>query len=178
MRTTAVERAKRFPLGWIAAAILGCALAGVGMAAISRPTSLLAGAQSGPPPLDSVWAQLYHAKMVDTEDAWRAVITNFPKESIYYHNLAKQGLVYYYIRTQEFNKAIKPLEDLAGQEDSSAFGLAGLVVVYSKLHDDRKAGDANQRLTSDMRTALKKQAPQMAELLDKADDRLASREGQ
>lgn len=176
MKTAAVERAKRFPLRWVAAAVLGCALLGAAFAAVTRPASLLAGAQSGPPQRDSVWAQLYHAKQVDTEAAWRAVITNFPKERIYYHNLAKQGLAYYYIiRTHEFEKAIQPLEDLTAQPDFQAFGIAGLVVVYTDLHDDEKAYDANERLSAEMRTSLAQQAPQMAELFNKATIVLADR---
>jgi serine/threonine-protein kinase len=175
MKTTAIERAKRFPTGPVAAAIIGCVLLGVGLAALTRPASLLAGAQSGPPPRDSAWAQLYHAKQVDTEAAWKAVISRFPDENIYYHNLAKQGLAYYYIRTHEYNKAIEPLEDLAAQSDFQAFGLAGLVVVYTDLGEDLKAYDANERLTADMRSSLSKQTPQMSELLNKAINMLADR---
>jgi len=175
MRTTAIERAKRFSFGRIAAAIIGCALLGLVLAVITRPASLLAGAQSGPPRMKTVWAQLYHAKQVDTEAAWQAVITNFPEENVYYHNLARQGLAYYYIRTREFSKAIEPLEILAQPGDSQAFGLAGLVVVYTNLGEDSKAYDANAKLTAEMRATLKTQTPQMAELFNKAINTLADR---
>ncbi len=170
MKTTAVARAKRSSLRWVAAAIVGCTLLGAAIAALTRPASLLAGAQSGPPPRDSVWAQLYHAKQVDTEAAWRTVINYFPEAPVYYQNLAKQGLAYYYIRTHEYDKAIEPLEDLAAQPDFHAFGLAGLVVVYTHLGDDVSADDAKQQLTADLRVSLGKEAPQMAELLNKALD--------
>jgi hypothetical protein len=162
-------------MGRVAAAIVGCALVGVGLAALTRPASLLAGAQSGPPTLESVWAQLYHAKQVDTEAAWKAVINKFPDAGLYYHNLAKQGLAYYYIRTHEFDKAIEPLKDLAAQDDFKPFGLAGLVVVYTAMGDDKSAYDANEQLTTDMKAPLAKQTPQMAELLNKARDTLAWR---
>jgi hypothetical protein len=175
MRTAALLRPTRFPRRWAAAAIVGCVLLGMAAAALMRPRSLLADAESGPPPRDTAWAQLYHAKQVDTPGAWRAVITNFPKAGIYYHNLAKQGLAYYYIRTHEYEKAVEPLEQLAGQPDFQAFGIAGLVVVHTNLGDDENAYKANERLTANMRTSLAQQAPQMSELLSKALDELAER---
>ena len=157
--------------------ILGCAFVGAAIAALMRPRSLLADAESGPPPRSNPWAQLYHAKQVDTPGAWRAVITNFPDAGVYYHNLARQGLAYYYIRAHDYAKAIEPLEQLAGQPDPDfqAFGIAGLVVVYTNLGDDENAYKANQRLTSTMRSSLAQQAPQMSELLNKALDELADR---
>ena len=135
----------------------------------------MAGAQSGPPRLDSVWAQLYHAKQVDTEAAWQAVISYFPEASTYCRYLAKQGLAYYYLHSHEYEKAIEPLEELAAQPDFQAFGIAGLVVVYTNLGEDEKANDANQRLSTEMRTSLSKQSPQMYELLNKSLDELADR---
>ncbi len=174
MKTTAIERAKRFPLPWIAAAVLGCALLGAAIAMLTRPPYLLAGAQAGPPMLENVMAQLYHAKQVDTEAGWRAAI-NFPKASVYYQNLGKQGLAYYYIRTHQYDKALEPLEDLAARSDFQAFGIAGLVVVYTQQGEDDKASDANEQLTQDMRASLAQQTPQMAELFHKALNELADR---
>jgi serine/threonine-protein kinase len=175
MKTTSVAQAKRFPMRWVAAVAVGCALAGVGIAALTRPASLLAGAQSGPPPLANAWAQLYHAKQVDTEAAWRSVITYFPNAGPYSHNLARQGLAYYFIRTGAYEKAVEPLDHLAAQPDFQAFGIAGLVVVYTHQGEDEKAYDENARLSADMRAALAQQAPQMAELLNRALDELADR---
>ena len=138
-----------------------------------RPRSLLAGADSARHERDSVWAQLYQAKDVDTEAAWLAVIDYFPDASPYYHNLAKQGLVYYYFHAQEYDKAIKPLEELAAQPDFQAFGIAGLVVAYANLDDDEQAYIENQRLSTDMRVALEKQSPTMAELLNECARRIS-----
>ncbi|HVT29819.1 MAG TPA: protein kinase [Lacipirellulaceae bacterium] len=176
MKTTAVSRAKRFPLGWVVATVVGCALFGVSIAILTGPRYLLADAQNGPPQLSSEWAQLYHAKQVDTEAAWQAVITNFPHAPDYYHNLANQGLAYYYIRARDFDKAIKPLESLASKEKFQTFGIAGLVVVYTQLGDDEEAKNQYARLTEEMKTSLAQQAPQMAELLTKSLDELADRE--
>jgi tRNA A-37 threonylcarbamoyl transferase component Bud32 len=167
MKTTAVARAKRIRLSWVAASILGCALLGAAIAALSRPASLLAGAQSGPPLRENVWAQLYFAKSVDTDAAWRAAIT-YPQASVYCQNLGRQGLAYYYIKSHEYEKALEPLDELADQPGFQGFGIAGRVVVYTNLHDNDRAYKENQQLTPDMRTSLEKQAPQMAELLNKA----------
>jgi serine/threonine-protein kinase len=172
MRTTAMARPKRTPTSWLVAAVIGCVILGGILSMLTRPRSLWAGAQLGPPRQETAWAQLYQAKQVDTEAAWRAVITNFPDESPYYHNLAKQGLVYHYLRTQEFEKAIRPLEELAAQPDFKSFGIAGLVVAYTNLNDDERAYVENQRLSTDMRAKL---APTMATLLNEALDELADR---
>jgi hypothetical protein len=175
MKNSAITRAKRVSFGKVAAALLACAALGVGIAALTRPASLLAGAQNGPPQLGDVWRQLYHAKQVDTERGWQAVGEYFPDASIYCRSLAKQGLAYYYLHSHEYEKAIKPLEELAAQSDFQAFGIAGLVVVYANLGEDEKAYDANGRLSLEMRKSLSKQAPQMSELLSKTLDELADR---
>ena len=175
MRTAAKTQARRFDFSWIAAAILICGLLGVAIAAVTRPASLLADAQSGPPERKTVWGQLYHAKQVDTEGAWRAVITKFPKASTYCHSLARQGLAYYFIRVGNYERAIEPLENLAAQPDFQVFGIAGLVVVYTHQGEDEKAYDENARLTGEMRASLRQNTPQMADLFDKALNKLADR---
>jgi hypothetical protein len=120
--------------------------------------------------------------MVDTEQAWRAVATYFrdPDAYSYYHNLAKQGLAYcYLLRTQEYEKALDPLKELADlgsrQPVFEAFGIAGLVVAHAKLGDDEAAYYENQRLSPDKRATLEEQAPRMADLLNDALDELANR---
>ncbi len=175
MRTTAMVRPKRASVRWLAAGMIACALVGAGLAALIGPRSLLAGAQLGPPKQADVWAQLYQAKQVDTEAAWRAVIAYFPTAGTYCDNLAKQGLVYHYFHMQEYDKAIKPLQELAAQTDFKIFGIAGLVVAYTNLNEDEQAYFENQRLNADMRTTLSQQAPAMAALLSDAVDELADR---
>jgi hypothetical protein len=177
MKTTAI--AKRISRRWLVAALVTCVLAGIAIAALSRPESLLAGAQSGPPQFDNVWRQLYHAKLVDTEAGWLAA-AHHPDASAYCQNLAKQGLAYYYLHSHDshkYEKAIEPLEELAGATlpDFQAFGIAGQVVAYANLGEDEKAYGANQRLSTEMRTSLSKQSPQMFELLNKTLDELTDR---
>jgi serine/threonine-protein kinase len=175
MKTTALVRPKRTSRTWLIAAIAACALAGAAAAAFTSPGSLWRGAQIGPPVLSSPWAQLYHAKQVDTEEAWRAVMSYFPHAGSYYDNLAKQGLAYHYLHSAEYNKALRPLEELAADPDFQSFGVAGLVVALTNLNDDDRAYDEYQRLSPEMRTALSQRSPAMATMLDEAVDSLADR---
>jgi serine/threonine-protein kinase len=175
MKTTAMVRPNRTRIRWIVAAITGCALLGAIGAAVWRPPSLLASAQSGPEKSDDVWGQLYQAKLVDTEEGWLAVEKNFPQEDDYYHHLARQGLINYYLtRTQDYEQAIERSQELVAtsKPDLKAFGYAGLVVANVRLGDYEQAVYANQLLTSDMRDLLNQQAPRMARLLSDALDEL------
>jgi eukaryotic-like serine/threonine-protein kinase len=154
---------------WMVPAIVGCLLAGLGLGFWLRPRPLLADARDGLPSLGTVWAQLYHAKSVNTETAWEAVERYFPDADPYYRNLAKQGLVYYYFfRTQEFDKAVRPLHELAdlGSTDPlHPFGVAGLVVAYQKLGRIDEAREESGLLTSAMRAIVRERMPRMDELL-------------
>jgi hypothetical protein len=171
MKTSALVRPRRSAWRWAAAALLACAVVGGAAAALTRPVPLLAGAQHGPAAFpDSVWQQLLHAKRVNTEDAWLAAL-NHSQADYYHQRLAKEGLAYYYLtRRQEFDKAIKPLQELADLGDSQpafrAFGIAGLVVAYANLGQIELADQENSRLTSEMRALLRQHAPLMADLLD------------
>jgi serine/threonine-protein kinase len=176
MKTTAMSSPKQTSWRWTTAALLASFLLGLTIAAMTRPRSLLAGAQSGPPIRKDVKRQLYHAKQVDTELAWKRVLENFPDPSnAFYHNLAREGLVYYYIRTKDFDNALAVLDELSAQREFQPFAIAGRVVVYTNRGDEEKAAEENQRLSADMRTSLAQQAPQMYDLLTKAIDELADR---
>jgi serine/threonine-protein kinase len=178
MKTTAMLKPKRTPVRWVIAAIASCAMLGATAAALLRPPSLLASAQSGPEPSDDVWGQLYQAKLVDTEQGWLAVEKYFPSADSYFHNLAREGLVYYYLtRTQDYEQALEKSEELAAaaKPDFQAFGLAGQVVAYVHVGDYEQAVYKNHRLTGEMRDMLSQQAPQMARLLNDALDVLADR---
>ena len=117
-----------------------------------------------------MWAQLYQAKTVDTEAAWQAVQLHFPQADPYFHNLARQGLANYYLfRSQEYEKAIGPLRDLASLGDSNpaleAFGIAGLVVAEAKLGNIDAARNENSRLDAPMRTTLEERSPRLYDAL-------------
>jgi serine/threonine-protein kinase len=177
MKAATTESPNRSAARWLVAGVLGCMLLGAALAMLSRQDSMLAGAQAGPPRRESVWAQLYQAKTVDTEAAWIAA-RDYPGGTAYHQNLAKQGLVYHYLsRTQQYEKAMEPLgelADLTSQPLFQAFGIAGLVVVHAKLGDDEQAYNENMRLTPEMRVLLQEQSPSMAELLDESLDELAN----
>jgi serine/threonine-protein kinase len=178
MKTSAMLTPRRTSGRRVAAVILGCLLLGAALAAISRPKSLLAEAETGTAPRDTVWGQLLHAKMADTESAWLKA-KEFPNATAYQQNLAKQGLVYHYFSRARYEQALEPLEELAALGDTEqlfqAFGIAGLVVANAHLGEDEQAYHENQRLGPDKRALLEEQAPRMAELLEEAIDELTNR---
>jgi serine/threonine-protein kinase len=177
MKAAATERPNPSSTRWLFAGVVSSVLLGATLGILSRQDSLFAGAQAGPPLRASVWAQLYQAKTVDTEAAWLAA-RDYPGASAYHQNLAKQGLVYFYLlRSQQYEKALQPLNELAdltSQPLFQAFGIAGLVVVHANLGDDEQAYNQNMLLTAEMRSLLQDQAPRMAELLEETLDELAN----
>jgi eukaryotic-like serine/threonine-protein kinase len=180
MKSTSAARPRLQSRRWIAVAAIGCVLLGAALAALSQPRSLLDGVQAGPPTQDTAWQQIYHAKTVDTEEAWEAVL-NRSDATQYQKSLARQGLVYRYLtRAQSyvsFEKALAHLQQLASsaQRSFQVFGIAGLVVAYAGLNEDEEAYKANQRLTAEDQALLLEQAPRMAELRETAIDELLSR---
>ncbi len=178
MKTSAILTPRRMSAHRVAAVILGCLLLGAALAALSRPRSLLAEAETGPAPRDNVWSQLYQAKIVDTESAWHKA-KDFPGATAYHQNLARQGLVYHYFSRARYADAIEPLEELAALGNTEpmfqAFGIAGLVVANAHLGGDEQAYNEYQRLDSDKRALLEEQAPRMSELLNEAIDELTNR---
>jgi serine/threonine-protein kinase len=175
MKTTAMVRPKRPTMRWLAAGVIASVLAGAGVAALTGPQSLLAGAAPGPPEAKDIWSQLYRAKQIDTEAAWQAVATHFPNDDPFCLNLAQQGLAMHYIRAHEYEKAIEPLKKLAGTADFKSFGIAGLVVAYTHLDDDGGALREYGLLSPEMKTSLAAQSPTMSGLLNDALDELADR---
>jgi serine/threonine-protein kinase len=178
MKTTAMARPQ--PPRWrrLAGAVIGCMLLGAAAAFVLRPPSLLASAQSGPEQSDDVLGQLYQANLVNTEVGWLAVERNFPAADAYHHNLARQGLIYYYLtRTQDYQKALEQADLLQGaaETDFQIFGRAAKIIAYIHLGDDEQAYYENQRLEPDMRVALNQKAPRMTQLLNQALDELADR---
>jgi serine/threonine-protein kinase len=177
MKTAALAQQTAPSRYWLPA-LLGCLLLGIAGAAILRPHHLLAQAESGPAPSADVRGQLYHAKLVDTEAAWLAVVKYFPDAGEYYHHLARQGLVQHYLsRSADYEKSLAYSQDLANasQPGFQAFGIAGLVVAHTHMGDDVSAYDANARLSPEMRASLEQSAPEMWRLRNEALDILADR---
>ncbi len=178
MKTSAQMRPTGSPRRWAAAALAGCILLGIAMAVLAEPRFLLASAQHGPAQFDNVWTQLLHAKRVNTEEAWKLAENHSQANRLYESLLAKEGLAYYYlVRTQQYEKAIEPLQELANQVGDTqapfrAYGIAGLVVAYARLTDVEQAAIENSRLKPDMRTLLREKSPQMADLLEETLDQM------
>ncbi len=178
MKTTALATPRRLSFARIAAAIAACVLVGLLVGALLRPAPLLANAEEGPRRSSDVWGQLYQAKLVDTEQGWQAVAKNFPDADSYALNLARQGLLYYYLtRTQDYDKALHVARQLtnAAEREFQSFGQAGMVVAYVHMDDDEQAMYTNQRLDAANRDALEQRSPRMAQLLNESLDTLADR---
>lgn len=145
---------------------------------LPRQAFLLRGADQTAIPLrDTPGAQLYHAKMVDSEPAWRAVWENFPDADPFYKQLAQQGLVRHFVLiSQEYEKALPVLRDLnelADKDESLlAFILAAECIAHEQLDHKREASEAYSRITTPMKDTLNRTESQLYELLEASQSRL------
>jgi serine/threonine-protein kinase len=161
----------RLLLGLVCGAVLGLVL---------RPQFLLQGSRWSPiPKRDTPEAQLFHAKMNEgSEAAWRAVWEYFPEADAYLKQLAKQGLVRYYLfDAQDYHKALPIVEQLAEQSEADpqgessalrAFALAAECICRQCLGQAREASEVQAKLTSDMRDVLRNTDSQLYELLQRS----------
>ena len=145
------RRARR----WIAAVVAGLLLLGAAAGLATRPRSLVADATSGSPSLHSMWAQLYQAKMVDTEGGVGSGPASFSAGRSVLPQSRQAGtratticFVPKMIKTMML--PVDRCSDLAqlGTSNPSlaAFGIAGLVVAEAKLGNTAAARDENSRL--------------------------------
>lgn len=164
---------KRGP--WVAAATIAGALAlGAAAAFITRPRSYLAGEPTTRVEVrDSALAQIFQAKMAPSEAAWKAVWEEFPDGDPYIHDLAREGLVRYYLfLTQDYGKALPYLMRLANSPFAAApdshlraFAYAGLCIVNQRLGRFEESATAASRLTPEMRDLLRRTDDPMWRLL-------------
>ncbi|MCA9247018.1 MAG: serine/threonine protein kinase [Planctomycetales bacterium] len=172
MKTSAMITAPKSWPRWTLLACLGGFAVGVVGAVLSRSPSLLADAQTEEiPQRETAWQQLYHAKLTNTEAAWRKVWEYFPPgdaaEQRFTANLAMQGLARYYIWDTGQTRQARPLlEELAALPPSEtafrAFGLAGLCIVASMEQRQQEAVEKFGSLTPAMLDSLD---PEMRQLL-------------
>jgi predicted Ser/Thr protein kinase len=171
------RRAMLAPL--IAAAAIGGVLFGFA----TRPQSYLAGTQvKSVAKRDSPLAQIFHAKMAPSEAAWKAVWEKFPDADPYILDLAREGLVRYYLfNTLDFGAARELLERLAESADAAAensplraFAYAGLCVVNHRLGMPQAANEAAAQLTPEMIDHLRRADGPMFDLLRTAQPSLGS----
>ncbi len=162
---------------YVAAAMASAMVVGVVAGYATRPRSYLAeelvtSVERRSSPL----AQIFHAKMAPSEPAWLAVERNFPSLDPFERDLAREGLVRYYLfLTEEYGKARDTLVKLRDSENATgeqshlrAFAYAGLVVVNQRLGDFAAAADAASHLTADMRDRLRRTDDPMYRLLQTA----------
>jgi eukaryotic-like serine/threonine-protein kinase len=154
----------------ILAALVGGALLGWRL----QPRFLLRGAQATSIPKgESPAAQLFHAKMVDSEAGWRAVEQYFPQADAFLKRLAQQGLVrHYLIVTKDgdgYEKALHVLHGLSEQtgddESLRAFVLAAEYICHERLGHDREAEQAYSQLSTPLRDQLAANERQLFDLL-------------
>lgn len=158
--------------------ILGAIFLGALVGFLPRQAFLLRGGNPSPIPVrESPGAQLYHAKMAESEPAWRAVWENFPDADPFYKQLAQQGLVRHYVLiSQDYEKALPVLRDLNGQADNDeslkAFVLAAESICHEQLERSREASEAYSRITTPMKDTLNRTESQLYELLEASQLRL------
>jgi serine/threonine-protein kinase len=144
------------------------AMLGLLVGLFTRPGFALEDAQPKAVAYDTPLEQLYYAKKVDTEAAWLAVIEKFNTADEYYHHLAMQGLVRYYYRFSQPERAIAWLDRLAklplSQLELRTFGIAGLAVAYDQTGNREAADRMRAQMTTDMLERLERDEPQLARL--------------
>jgi hypothetical protein len=190
MKTTAMATIPRWRAKRWAGFAIGALVFGSIVAALTQPRLLLAGAEEEPPAKESVRAQLFHAKVINTPEAWQAVEKNWRDSADSFDlNLAKQGLARLYLQQatdKSYENAEAPLRELALDPDPAfkSFGLAGQVIRLTALHQKAiKAGDteraaryredankASGLLTTDL---VRRLDPEMARRLEEAQRELA-----
>ncbi len=151
--------------GRTAVLVIASLLAGGLLAAFTRPAPLLAVAEEGPLKKADVLRQIFHAKMVDTESAWKAVAENFPDEQPYFHYLADQNLASLYLRRGRYGDALRicrRLSQLENQQDFQLFGLAGIVVCHTVEGNRQAADNALGKFPITEIATLQAASPQMA----------------
>ena len=162
---------------WLATAALVVAsiLAGLFLASRWRGDSYLrGGAAPTIPRRDSVEAQLYHAKMTNSPAAWRSVEQFFPEADDYPLQLARQGLVRYYLMvSQEYQRALQEvrlLEEASladpSNERLAAFVFAAKCIASANLGHTAEAQAALDQLTSNSRDLLRTSERQLSDLLN------------
>ena len=142
------------------AVVAGALLVGGIGAWAFRPQFALEGTSTAAiPPRDSPAAQLFHAKMTESESAWLAVEKYFPDADAYYRQLAQQGLVRHYLfDSPQYTKALAQAEQLTDaaqtNDDLRGFVLAAQFVSLEQLGRRREALEVYSQLTPAMKDQL------------------------
>ncbi|QEG37125.1 protein kinase domain-containing protein [Bythopirellula goksoeyrii] len=161
-------------LGMLAIALV----AGAVIAWAIRPRFVLEGTPPAAiPKRDSPAAQLFHAKMTESESAWQAVWKYFPEADPYFEQLAQQGLVRHFLfDSPQYVQSLAWAQKLAdeGQTDESlrAFALAAQFVSLEQLGREREAREVYSQLTPAMKDQLNRFENQLYESMQGSLSRL------
>ncbi len=160
MKTQTLRQSKLLGRRWLVAVCVAGFLLGLATTVATRPVSPLSGAQADlVPRRDTVWQQLYQAKLAGTPLAWESVERYFPaqasRENRLAVHLAIQGLArHYVIETGQYELALPLLDRLAKLPESEAtfraFGLAGRTIVLSAQGRQQQAVEAFAQLTPEL----------------------------
>lgn len=127
-------------------------IAGGALAAVLQRPYVLASSQPEVLAYDTPLAQLFHAKMVDSPDAWQAVLRRFPTADSAIRYQAHQGLARYYLRNADYRRALPHLDELAAAPTSErtlrAFALVGLSVAHAELGNMPESQAARQLIAT------------------------------
>jgi serine/threonine-protein kinase len=163
---------RRTSMWLITAACAACVFIGAGVAYIARPQSPLQRIGSDVPKMRNAMLQLYHAKMVDTPDAWLAVEEYFPEDRFAVLH-SKQGLIRRYLSKADTQSLVPEQADvlvsLALSEDDPAARAFGLAHKFIALHLLNKGGEAEaalQQITTELRGRLDPQTQSMLEAFE------------
>ncbi|RIK82767.1 MAG: serine/threonine protein kinase [Planctomycetota bacterium] len=169
-----LERVSRLRLSRLAKIVAASLLAGIALGVLLRPRPYLAGKSAVTvQPRDNVWAQLFHANVAPSEQAWQAVRQNFPDADPYVLRLADEGLIrYYLLQSRQFREALEPLNRMLASDTAAAgtpqraFAFAGLTIVHQRLGNADQAREAASQLTAEARDQLRRSEPRLYELLE------------
>jgi len=136
---------------WLAVTVASLVAGGALAALLQRPY-VLASSQPEVLAYETPLAQLFHAKMVDSPDAWQAVLRRFPTADSAIRYQAHQGLSRYYLRNADYRRALPHLEELAAAPNSErtlrAFALVGLSVARAELGNMTESQAARQLIAT------------------------------
>lgn len=137
VRTPQIDRRRLLVTMAVALVVGAC------VAAISRQNYVLADSEPDVASFETPLEQLFHAKMVDTPDAWQQVIERFPTADIAVKNQALQGLARWYLKAEDYRAALPYLNELsnapANQRATRTFAHVALTVAHSELGNLQEA---------------------------------------
>ncbi|MCH2113713.1 MAG: serine/threonine protein kinase [Pirellulales bacterium] len=151
----------------LAVGLVGAAILGVALGAWTRPRFLLTGPSSPyVPAKPTAAAQLYHARVVDSEAAW-LVALEYKDIDPFLRQLARKGLIRCYLLVLEDDRsALGQLQQFSEPDKPSVrrFILAAQCIAHARLGNVIQARAANQAIDSSMRAELHRQESQIFDL--------------